>query len=129
MTKKILILGGSSYIGGHFLHILGRRAVGTYNSKAIAGGLKFNAVSQNLAQIIKKPEIFEAAIILLGDTHPDSCAKDKLRSRKLNVESIIKIIKVIKKWHLPLIFTSSEFVFDGAKGNYSERETPKPILT
>ena len=129
MTKKILILGGSSFIGSHFRGILGKRVIPTYNSRKIPGGLKFDAVKQNLADVIKSPEIFEAAIILLGDTHPDSCAKDKIRSRKLNVESMIGIIKVLKKWQLPLIFTSTEFVFDGLKGNYSERVNPNPILT
>jgi len=65
----------------------------------------------------------------LGDTHPDSCAKDKKRSELLNVKSIKEIVRTLNQWQLPLIFTSTEFVYDGKKGNYTEKEVPRPILT
>lgn len=129
MKKKILILGASSFIGRHFLKKLGDKAIGTYYKNKINNCLKFDSVNQDLSDIVRSPRSIKAAIILLGDTHPDSCAKDKMRSQIINVESIKKIIKVLNSWKVPFVFTSTEFVFDGKLGNYSEDEKPKPILT
>ena len=47
---------------------------------------------------------------------------------QLNVVGTQNIINVCQKYHLRLIFISTDFVFDGTKkSDYTETDTPKPI--
>jgi len=128
--KKVLILGASSFVGRHLFSRLGAdNAIGTYCANSIEGGLHFDSTSMKLTEIIDDHSGISCAVVLMGDTNPETCAADKQRSRKLNVESIKSILKYLKQWRIKPIFTSSEFVFDGEKGNYQESDTPRPILT
>lgn len=128
--KKILILGGSSYVGRHLFTRLGpAKAIATYYRSPIEGGVYFDSVSMKLSDIVKNPEVVLSAVILLGDTDPESCAADIAKSHILNVDSIKSILEYLKHWRVKPIFISSEFVFDGIKGNYVETDPVNPILT
>jgi len=50
------------------------------------------------------------------------------KSKALNVDSIKRILNRLKEWEIKPIFASSEFVFDGKKGNYKETDEVNPIL-
>lgn len=104
-------------------------AIATYCSNPIENGVYFNSLSMGLSGIIKDHAEISCAVILLGDTNPETCATDKVKSRALNVDSIKSILRHIKEWNIKPIFISSEFVFDGIKGNYTEADVPNPILT
>lgn len=126
---RILILGGSSYVGRHLSVRLGSaRAIATYNGHPTANGVHFDALSMRVSNIIETPERISHTIILLGDTDPETCAADPERSNALNVESIKRIIDDILRMGIKPVFTSSEFVFDGTKGNYVESDPVNPIL-
>lgn len=105
------------------------RAVATYCNNPIEGGVYFDSVSMKLDEILKDPRGISHGVILLGDTDPDSCVADIKVSQTLNVESLKASLICLKKWKIKPIFTSSEFVFDGLKGNYTETDNPQPILT
>lgn len=124
-----LILGGSSYVGQHLWTTLGTdKAIPAYYSQPIHGGVYFDSLSMNLADIIEMPEAISHAVILLGDTNPETCAADITKSRALNVDSIKRILEYLKSWRIKPVFISSEFVFDGTKGNYVESDPVNPIL-
>ena len=126
--QKLLIFGASSYIGRRLLNRLGpEKAVGTYFSSPSADMVYFDSLTMDLAEILNKSE-FSHAVILLGNTHPDSCVADVKRSNELNVRSIERIINELTFEGIIPIFTSSEFVFDGTRGNYVEEDLPSPIL-
>src|SRR4030042_6646013 len=69
------------------------------------------------------------AIILLGDTNPESCAAEIEKSTALNLDSIKSVIDYLKHLQIKPVFASSEFVFDGTRGNYTEWDPVNPILT
>ena len=48
-------------------------------------------------------------------------------TNKINVLSTIKILKELIKKDIYFIFFSSEFVFNGKKKNFSEKDKAKPI--
>ena len=128
--QKILILGGSGFVGRHLFAKLGpTQAVATYFSHPLEGGVYFDALKMKLSDIVKSPGEISQAIILLGDTKPDSCFLNLQHSQLLNVESIKNIIDQLRQWKIKPLFASSECIFDGTKGNYVETDTPNPILT
>ena len=128
--EQILILGGSSYVGRSLSAELGHaRTICTYNSTHVENGVFFNSLTMDLADVVRNPKRISHAVILLGDTNPETCAVDVQKSYALNVDSIKLIIKRLNEWHIKPIFVSSEFVFDGIKGNYVETDPVNPILT
>ena len=127
---RILIIGGSSFVGRHLFAKLGpSRVLATYCRRPIEHGVYFDALSMRLSDVIKTPHVFSHAVLLLGDTHPDSCAADIPRSYALNVKSLQAILASLKELRLKPVFASSEFVFDGTRGNYVEGDPVHPILT
>jgi len=128
-VRKILILGGSSFVGKLLLQSLNETNVyATYNRNIIKNGLKFDIVDNEISNLNINFESISHAVILLGDTEPNSCYSNITRSEKLNVFSIKKIIDFLKSFNINIIFCSTEFVFDGLKGMYSEQDIPNPIL-
>lgn len=129
-NRKILLLGGSSYVGKRLFARLGtRRAIATYYKTPIENGVYFDSVSMDLSEVLERPGTISHAVILLGDTNPETCAKDIKKSYFLNVKSIKRIIDYLKGQQIKPVFISSDCVFDGAKGNYIEEDVANPILT
>ena len=117
MNKKILILGSSSFVGRHLFSRLGEeKAIGTYCCNSIKDGIFFDSTTMSIPEIIKNPKSISHAVILLGDTNPETCVADIHKSRLINVVSIKKIIDELKELGIKPIFTSSEFIFDGKEG-------------
>ena len=127
--SKILILGGSSFVGRNIIAALAPdRIVATYCSREIAGGVFFDARSMSLPDIVKPADEFSHALILLGDTKPDSCLSDPARSRDLNVDAIKSILQCLRDWNITPVFFSTEAVFDGQASNYGEDDPPRPLM-
>jgi len=58
---------------------------------------------------------------------PDACEVDRYTCFKLNVEVTIRLASSCRDYGVHIIFLSSDFIFDGSKGDYSEEDTPAPI--
>lgn len=128
--KKILILGASGYVGRNMVRHLGQgKVIATFNRTYLAGGVKFDSLSMRIEDIVHDRELIEGAILLLGDTRHDSCARDKERSQKLNVDSVIALLRDLHDWGIFTVFASTDNVFDGLRGNYTEEDAPNPIVT
>jgi len=127
--RNILVFGGSSYVGQRLLNVADHQSViATYNSNPFPSGISYSPKSASLSDIVDEPDFFSHAILLLGDTQPDSCIADPDKSHETNVEGLIKLIGELNEANIKPIFTSTEFVFDGEKGNYSETDEARPIL-
>ena len=127
--KKLLILGASGYVGKHLFNKIGAdRAIATYYRTPLENGVYFDIMSMDLSIVIDELKDVSHAIILLGDTKPDSCARYFRKSQALNVDRIKSILEHLRRWKIKPIFTSTEVVFDGTKGNYIETDETNPLL-
>ena len=128
--NKILILGGSSYIGRNLSEMLNNSScISTYCNHPEPNGRYFNVLNMDLSEITSHPEEFTHAVILLGDTRADFCATHPKESYELNVSSIKHLIDCLIEFRIKPIFASTEWVFDGVQGNYVETDKTNPILT
>lgn len=129
MNKKILILGASSYVGRALFKKLGpENCIGTFNKRKIDNGIYFNSITMDLDEILTNNDYITHSIILLGDTNPITCFSNIEKSNEINVISIKRILLYLKNNNIKPIFTSSEYVYDGVKGNYLEKDKTNPIL-
>lgn len=128
---SVLLLGASGFLGPALRDAFGaERAVTTHLTHSGEGSLFFDArftrVADFVAALPGKPA---AAVILLGITNIDHCARDPAGSAEVNVRGIIRVIDDARALGILPVFVSSDAVFDGSRGYWSEDDEPMPILT
>lgn len=129
--RPVVLLGASGFLGPALRDAFGaERAVATHFSHPGEGSLFFDArrtrVSDFVAALPGKPA---AAVILLGITNIDHCARDPAGSAEVNVRGIIRVIDEARALGIMPVFVSSDAVFDGSRPYWSEDDAPSPILT
>ncbi|MCH6198170.1 SDR family oxidoreductase [Aquiflexum sp. LQ15W] len=60
-------------------------------------------------------------------TQVDDCEKDREGCEILNIEAVRYLIEACEKYDTHLIHLSTDFVFDGEAGPYSEEALPNPV--
>ena len=129
LEDKLLVLGGSSYIGQHLIkRLLPDEYTATYATHPFEGGYELDCTNDRLSETVNDLETYCQAILLLGDTEPNSCVLHPKRSQSINVDGITRVIDDLVETGIRIVFVSSEFVFDGKQGEYVESDLASPIL-
>ncbi len=131
MHPRYLILGGSGFLGRSLHAVLGADdAIATYQQTPIAGAFHFDASAHHLAtRILTLYPSLTHAFILMGITNLDACARDPAGSARINVDAIKAIIAQLRDAGITPVFASSDAVFDGSRGGWTEDDPRCPILT
>lgn len=128
-----LIIGASSFIGNKLYNYCKKENIevlGTYNKNCLNKEYILFDITRNSLfnfcdkEVLKK---ISAVIICGANTSIDSCKKNNAESYQLNVISTMKILEEINQLGIKCVFLSSEAVFDGTKGMYTEDDIPNPI--
>lgn len=124
---KILIIGASGLLGSKIYEkfLENYKTIGTY-SKNKEKNLYFYDMMQKDLTIFKeiKPNI---VIHTAGLTKLDPCETNKEETYKINVAGTENIIKGCKLNNSKIVYISTDFVFDGKKGNYNEEDITNPL--
>tara|TARA_Y100000589_G_scaffold229215_1_gene216626 strand:- start:14934 stop:15845 length:912 start_codon:yes stop_codon:yes gene_type:complete len=136
-TKKILITGSNGLLGQKIVYNLKQRkdvdlyatSIGenrlldklgyTYRSLDITDQ---NKVSHILSEINPDVIINTAAM-----TNVDACEHNKEKCWKINVDAVKYLVEASSKYNTHFIHLSTDFVFDGKAGPYSETDEPNPL--
>ena len=131
MAPRYLIIGASGFVGAHLYAALGRaNGIATYNRRQISEGIAFNAGSMRLADtVLKQHRGLTHAFILHGITAIDACARDPAGTARLNVAGTQRAIDDLLEHGITPVFASSDAVFDGSRGLWTEDDVPNPVLT
>ena len=129
---RFLITGGSGLLGSKIAYILVKRGCKTFsghNTHRAKYGIpiKFDITNRDevkKAFEISKPEVVIHAAAL---TDVDECEKDKEYAWEVNVKGTENIVKFSQLSNAFLIYVSSDYVFSGEKGLYTETDAPNPI--
>jgi len=133
---KILITGASSLPGYRTtLEALrkGYKVVGLYYTHPIpVDDEKLKKVFIDISRlddlrrlIIKENPDVIIHMAALGDV--DLCEKDKVLAWKTTVEPSMEIASIASKIGCFIIYLSTDYVFDGERGDYKEYDTPNPV--
>jgi dTDP-4-dehydrorhamnose reductase len=130
-ARSVLLLGASGLLGGALARTLGERvAARTHLAHALPGGARFDARSSSVAELLKglaaRPRV---AVVLLGITNIDACAKDPAGTAAVNVQGVTRVIRELSALGILPVFTSSDAVFDGTRAWSTEEDEARPILT
>jgi dTDP-4-dehydrorhamnose reductase len=128
---KIFISGASGLLGGNCLkHFAeqGATVVGSHLSFATDNTVYFDTLTP------LDPENFDVAafqpdvIVHCGAlTHVDYCEDHVEESYQKTVQSTINLVQLAKQCHAQFVFISTDYVFDGLEGPYSEDASVNPL--
>jgi len=131
--KKILITGVSGYIGSN---LKGYFVGAGYSVIGLDINIKNGDETLNLditdyvcvSDVIKKIEP-DVIVHAAGLSNLSLCEKNSLLAEKVNTQGTYNIAKALSEQSLKckLIFLSTDYVFDGKTGDYSENDNPNPL--
>ena len=122
MKKKILVTGGD----GRFSKILKQKNKSLelfYASKKQCNILSISSIEKIVKKIKPKIIMHCAGLSRPMDIHEKNISK----SIDLNIIGTANITKVCEKNDIKLIYFSTGYVYEGKKGNYSEKDPVKPF--
>ena len=127
---KLLIIGASGVLGSRLYNDAIKRkwnVLGTYFSQECEGlfclDLKDRKTVDKIFNFFK-PEVVVCAG---GITDVDLCEKRPRLAREVNVSGTSHLVRKIKEYDAKFVFLSTDYVFDGKDGLYSEEASPCPI--
>lgn len=137
--SRVLVIGASGFIGqylvGHLLDRPGYQVSGTYNSRRV-GSSRVRDGCANWYQADLTEErgldgVFEmvqpeVVVQLAAMADVGACQRDYHLATKLNFLGTKNVTMLCDTYRARLVFLSTDYVFDGARGNYREDETPAP---
>jgi dTDP-4-dehydrorhamnose reductase len=135
---KILITGANGFLGYYLVQQLLEKKI-----SVIATGKgecrlpfthdrNFQYLSMDFTDPFSVHDVFENikpdAVIHAGAmSKPDECENDQMLAYLVNVEGTVQLLINSAELKSFFIFVSTDFVFDGERGMYSEDDQPKPI--
>lgn len=133
--RRLMVTGASGFVGAHVC----QAAAGQWQVVGICHRHPHKAVlppdrlfCEDLTQwsVIRRllEKVQPTAIIhAAAEARPDRCQKDPLASRKLNVETSIRMAKWAAASDRKMIMVSTDLVFDGRRPPYRESDRPAPV--
>jgi dTDP-4-dehydrorhamnose reductase len=130
----ILVTGASGLLGVSLVSLAqeqGREVVGLYHNHPVhIDGVKLLAA--DLADQAETCRIFEelepsSVVHCAAATDVDWCEEHPEEAHKINVMVPAAIAAICSRISGRLLYISTDSVFDGARGNYAEADTPEPV--
>jgi len=129
---KIFILGGSGVVGSSILNEKKRHSqfISTFNTQKQEQPntfcISFPEDIHKIEKIIEK-EKPDVVVNTVACTNPEFCEKNQNEAFEINAKLPEKICEIVHSKKIKLIQLSTDYVFDGKKGNYTEDVLPNPI--
>ncbi len=128
---RLLVLGGSGNLGATLCTLARERehdVVATCNRRVPAlEGVRF--VKWNVAEGSPPEELragsADVVVHCVAIINPDVCEREQGKAQLVNAESVRHATALASTGRL--VYVSSDYVFDGQRGNYGEDDPPAPV--
>ncbi len=131
MRGKVLVIGGTGLVGNALLRsweARGAKVAGaTYHCHPTGGFLQLDMQdAEGVRTMIAR---IRPAVVAVPAANPfvDYCEQHPEETRKINVAGTLNVARASREFGARTIFYSSDYVFDGIKGEYIEEDVPSPI--
>lgn len=133
-NRKLLLTGGSGFLGYHLLKLAKpywdiytlyhQNQPKTHIQQAISCDVTNYIELGNWIEDIEPDAVIHTAAL----TDVNYCQNNPQESYSVNVEASRNLAGLCSDLNIPFAFTSTDLVFDGQKGNYTEEDTPNPLM-
>ena len=134
---KVVVTGSNGLLGQSLLNLLlkekGKYQVFGFSKKQNRSGREdFEYISIDITDKVKLKENLNKIkpnfiINTAAMTQVDACENNKKACDVLNVDVVKWLSEISKEINAHLIHISTDFIFDGIKGNYKETDEPNPL--
>ncbi len=128
---KVLVIGASGLVGSHCLKYFKEKnieVIGTYRNFKTEDTCFFDPLEENCFNFLEEMHFKPEVIIHCGAlTNVDYCEDHQEESENQTLTSTKVIAEYCKKNSIRLVYISTDYVFDGLNGPYSEDEKTNPI--
>lgn len=128
--KKIVVTGSSGLLGSIITQLVKNDFIVVpihFRERLFSDSIKLDITNKSevfgLLQKLK-PDIL---IHVAAETNVDRCEREKNYAWKTNVEGTRNLAEICGKNNAKMVFISTDYVFDGEKGLYKEKDEPNPI--
>ena len=121
---KVVVTGAAGYMGKHVVKELLKRGYSTLSPNRS----EFNLCSEDSIRNYILNSNCEAIVHCAAYTQVDKAEDEKDLCIKINATATKHIVKCAKILDIPMIYISTDYVFDGTKdGKYTENDETNPI--
>ena len=121
---EALVIGGSGFLGGYLIKFFNCK--GTSNSGKL-GFVNLDICNYDNIDKILKNTLPKIVINAAAMTNVDECEVKKDLAFRINGDAVGALAKVSKEINAKFVQISTDYVFDGSKGNYTETDKTNPI--
>lgn len=126
---RIFIVGASGFIGRIFFGYMSKEheTYGSFYLNPFKGLIYLDMTDQKAVKEILvslKPDVI---IHPAGNPNVEYCEEHKKETWHVNIEGSRNLIEIARDIGAKLVYFSSDYVFDGTNGPYSEDDVPNPI--
>jgi len=129
--RRILIVGASGLLGTKLYSIAMKKyeVFGTYYSHQLKGENFYKLDARNRKEVFSLFEKIRPNVVFdfHSITDVDYCELYPEEAWQVNVDGTKNIAEACKTFGAKMVFISSDYVFDGKKNNYSEKDKPNPL--
>lgn len=127
MGDRFLVIGADGLVGRHIAAALGNvEVVRTYRGD-VAEGLKLDITDSGAVRQVTRDARPDVVFLAAADAYVERCEREPVETRRANVEAARVVAASTKESGALLVVFSSEYVFEGDAGPYSEEAERKPI--
>jgi dTDP-4-dehydrorhamnose reductase len=130
MTMKALVIGASGQVGFQLMARLkrnGDEAVGTYSEHPVSGFLHLDLRSSPECEQRIREVRPDAVLCAAGMTNVELCETEPALARAINVQGPLACARAADEVGARFVYFSTEYVFDGRNGPYSEDDPIHPL--
>lgn len=131
MSQKVLVIGGTGLVGNALVRAWTARgasvAAATYHCHASGGFHQLDMQDEPGVRALL--ERFRPGVVAVPAANPfvDYCELHPAETRKVNVDGTLNVARACRDIGARMIFYSSDYVYDGVKGVYTEEDAPSPL--
>lgn len=138
LKMRILVTGANGFLGNYLVQQLLQKqypviATGKGECRLSFTGVdNFDYESMDFTDPFGVHDLFEkyqpSVVVHAGAmSKPDDCEKEQWQAYFINVEGTVTLLTNAEAYRSFFVFVSTDFVFDGEKGMYSETDIPSPV--
>jgi len=127
---RLIITGASGLLGSKVVNLAKQQyeVIPLHNTNPLhPNSIQVDITNQN--QVLHLFNKLKPSVVIhtASETNVDKCEIQKEQAWKINVEGTRNLAEACKKAGSKLLYISTDYVFDGEKGNYTEQDKPNPI--